>query len=168
MSQNNSDLISKKYLKQQRYLHTGTYGVSGDKYANLVYESGFSNILDYGCGARRLEYALGFPITNYDPAIAGLEHNNTPHDFVYCGDVLEHIEPEYLDNVLADIKRCMKVAGLLVISTVKAEKHLPDGRNAHLIIKNAEWWTDKVSGYFTIVNKQIKKDECLVWVSVTG
>jgi SAM-dependent methyltransferase len=161
-------LISKKYLNQQKQLHKGTYGVSGDKYAQYVLDSGFKDILDYGCGSRCLEYALGFPIANYDPAISGLENNNEPHDFVYCGDVLEHIEPEYLDNVLADIKRCMKDSGLLVISTAKAEKHLPDGRNAHLIIKNADWWRNELSKHFKITFEQIEKKEYLAWVSVTG
>jgi len=161
-------LISKQYLKQQKQLHKSTYGVSGDKYAKLVLESGFKDILDYGCGARLLEAELGFAINNYDPAIKGLEENNKPHDFVYCGDVLEHIEPEFLDNVLTDISRCMKVSGLLVISTVKAEKHLPDGRNAHLIIENADWWRNRLLKHFKITQEQIKPQEYMAWVSVTG
>lgn len=159
-------LISDKYREQQQKLHEMAYGVSGGKYAKEVANAGLPDILDYGCGKRMLEKALGFKIHNYDPCIEGLEENNTPHDFVYCGDVLEHIEPDCLDYVLADIRRCMKVKGLLVISTVKASKTLSDGRNAHLIIKPADWWRERLVEYFTITKEEVKPDEYLAWVSV--
>lgn len=161
-------LISPKYLSEQKKLHKGSYGVSGEKYAKLVLESGYKDILDYGCGSRLLERKLKFNIKNYDPAISGLENNNTPSDFIYCGDVLEHIEPELLDNVLSDIARCMSKEGLLVISTVKANKMLSDGRNAHLIIKPADWWRNKLKQFFSITSEKIKKDEYLAWVSAIG
>lgn len=159
-------LISDKYREQQQKLHELSYGVSGGKYATEVANAGYGDILDYGCGKRMLEKSLGFKIHNYDPCIEGLEENNTPHDFVYCGDVLEHIEPDCLDYVLADIRRCMKVKGLLVISTVKASKTLPDGRNAHLIIKPADWWRERLVEYFTITKEEVKPDEYLAWVTV--
>lgn len=161
-------LISEQYKQQQEALHRGMYGVSGKKYADLVRNTGYKDILDYGCGRRELEKALGFKIHNYDPCLKGLEHNNTPHDFVYCGDVLEHIEPDCLQDVLADIKRCMKRAGLLVISTVPAKKQLPDGRNAHLIIESALWWGSVLSQHFRIDAELVKSDEYLAWVSATA
>lgn len=161
-------LISKEYLLQQKKMHNGAYGVSGDKYAKLVLETGHSDVLDYGCGKKLLEKALGFKISNYDPAISGLENNKNPHDFVYCGDVLEHIEPEFLDNVLSDISRCMKKEGIFVISTIPAKKKLPDGRNAHLIIKDNVWWKFKLSTYFNVNKEQVNKSEYIAWVSAIG
>jgi S-adenosylmethionine:diacylglycerol 3-amino-3-carboxypropyl transferase len=63
-----------------------------------------------------------------------------PHDIVVCTDVLEHIEPDCLDDVLADIRRCTKKAALLVVATRPAMKTLSDGRNAHLIQEDFKWW----------------------------
>ncbi len=66
-------LITESYKEQNRKLHeAGGYGVSGHKWApivlHLIAKTG-KDILDYGCGARTLERALGFPIKNYDPCI---------------------------------------------------------------------------------------------------
>lgn len=156
-------LISEAYLAQQKILHDNThYGMSGHKWASKI--AHHQDILDYGCGKKTLEVALNRPISNYDPCVQGLENNNTLHDFVFCGDVLEHIEPDLLDNVLQDIKRCMRHSGLLVISLVPAKKTLPDGRNAHLILQTPDWWRDKLSSYFVITNEQINNKEYIVEV----
>lgn len=157
-----SELISRDYLKQQRILHgKKSYGTSGWKHAKLVSGFGYFDILDYGCGKGLLESGLGFKISNYDPAIEGFENNNTPHDLVFCGDVLEHIEPELLDNVLKDIQRCSIRKAVLIPSTVPAKKTLQDGRNAHLIIKPAEWWKDRISKYFTIESLTVSDSEAV-------
>lgn len=100
--------------------------------------------MDYGCGKRTLEEALGFPIANYDPAVEGLDATNEPHDIVACTDVLEHIEPDLLVGVLADIRRCTKKAAFLLIATRPAKKYLEDGRNAHLIQRDAKWWLGRL------------------------
>jgi hypothetical protein len=156
-------LISEDYLKQQQALHNDkSYGVSGHKWASKI--SHHKDILDYGCGKKTLEEALNRPIANYDPCVKGLENNNHPHDFVFCGDVLEHIELHLLDNVLQDIKRCMIDSGLLVISLIPAKKTLPDGRNAHLILETHHWWKDKLANYFIITNEEVNDKEYVVEV----
>jgi 2-polyprenyl-3-methyl-5-hydroxy-6-metoxy-1,4-benzoquinol methylase len=63
-----------------------------------------------------------------------------PHDIVACTDVLEHIEPDCLDDVLKDIRRCTKKVAFLLIATRPAIKVLADGRNAHLIQQPYTWW----------------------------
>ena len=60
-------MLSSAYKEQQEKLHQGMYGVSGGKYADMVRNTGYTDILDYGCGKRMLEQALGFQIHNYDP-----------------------------------------------------------------------------------------------------
>lgn len=110
---------------------------------NLIKLHG-QEILDYGCGKRKLEEALGFPITNYDPCIPGLDQVPEPHDIVVCTDVLEHIEPDCLDSVLKDLRRCTKKAAFLLVTTTKARRILPDGRNAHLIQKPYAWWKPEI------------------------
>jgi hypothetical protein len=103
--------------------------------------------LDYGSGRGHLKQAIvqlsrpAYTIKEYDPAILAIsELPQEPVDAVACTDVLEHIEPECLQGVIDHIASLSKRAAFLVVSTVKASKHLPDGRNAHLIIRPAWWW----------------------------
>jgi len=147
--------ITPQYLELNRQLHAGgNYGISGQRWAravNTVCEKlGTRDVLDYGCGQRSLEKELGFPIHNYDPCIAGLDAPPQPADVVVCTDVLEHIEPDCVDDVLDDLRRLTRKAGFLVIASCPAEKTLPDGRNAHLIQEGPGWWLPKLRERFRI------------------
>jgi len=139
-------MISEEYRKLNEQLHAdrADYGAGGHKWAptviDLARELAVTSILDYGCGKRTLEEALKFSIRNYDPAIPGLDAPPEPADLVVCTDVLEHIEPEHLEAVLGDIRRCTLKAALLVVATRPAKKTLADGRNAHLIQRPIEEW----------------------------
>ena len=124
-------------------------------------------MLDYGSSDGKLAFQIErrnlLPYTTifeYDPGVRGREYDNIPCHFVVCFDVLEHIEPDYLEAVLEDLKRCTRHRGLFQISLQPAKQILPDGRNAHLIVESAEWWTDQVSKYFNIVwathNRELK------------
>jgi len=157
------NLISESYREQNRQLHENIYyGVSGSRSVKTVsqlatlYET--MDILDYGCGKRSLEEALGFSIKNYDPCIAGLDSDPEPAEFVVCGDVLEHVEPDYLDNVLDDIQRVTKTVAYLIIATKPAGKTLPDGRNAHLIQEDENWWIPKILSRFKLVSFVKRKE----------
>jgi hypothetical protein len=147
--------ITPDYLELNRQLHqTGTYGVSGSAWSPAVLQLcsvlHTRDVLDYGCGQRTLEKSLGFPIHNYDPCIAGLDAPPQPADIVVCTDVLEHVEPACVDDVLDDLKRLANKAAFLVIANRPAKKHLPDGRNAHLIQQGREWWLPKLALRFSI------------------
>lgn len=139
-------LISDSYRELNALLHrtNESYGTSGKRYADVIRQIcdklGSKDVLDYGCGKRTLEKALGFDIHNYDPCIIGLDKTPEPHDIVACTDVLEHIEPDCLNEVLKDIKRCTKRVAMLLVATRPAVKFLADGRNAHLIQQSYEWW----------------------------
>lgn len=61
-----------------------------------------------------------------------------------CIDVLEHIEPDCLDAVLDDMRRCTLNGIFLTIHCFPAGKTLPDGRNAHLIQQPTHWWLPKL------------------------
>ena len=102
-------------------------------------------ILDYGCGKNKMGQALApMMVIPYDPAIPGIDAPPEPHDVVVCLDVLEHNEPELLDNVLDDLKRCTLKGVFLTVNMRPAYKTLADGRNAHLIQKPIEWWLPKL------------------------
>ena len=148
-------LISKQYLKQNRKLHKKSkgYGSSGYVWAPVVLhmmrDNGCKNVLDYGAGKGTLGVTLGDFVQNYDPVTFPLDPK--PADLLVCLDVLEHIEPEMLDAVLAHMRSLMKVCGLLTICTRPAQKNLPDGRNAHLIVEQEDWWVARLTGAGFIV-----------------
>lgn len=151
-------LITEDYrkLNERKHQTSQKYGTSGGNYVARVRELaraiGANTILDYGCGKRTLEKALGFAIENYDPAIPGLDRVPAPADLVVCTDVLEHIEPECLDAVLDDLQRVTKHYILLTVATQPAMKHLEDGRNTHLIVESADWWMPKLMARFILKN----------------
>ena len=143
-------LISRDYLLQNRLLHDSeaTYGTSGWQYADAVLMlknvHSASTILDYGCGKGRFgqamweKYSVG--ILEYDPAIDGKDGLPAPADIVVCGDVMEHIEPDCVNDVINHIRGLTLKCAYWVIATRPAAKHLPDGRNCHLIVEDAQWW----------------------------
>ena len=155
-------LISESYRAQNVALHEDArYGTSGHKMAGevLAIADMFQtrDILDYGCGKQTLQAALGFPVRGYDPCISGMDAEPDPAEFVVCGDVLEHIEPEYLDNVLDDLQRVTKKVAYLIIANKPAKKALPDGRNAHLIQEPVAWWMPKILARFNLISFTTKK-----------
>ena len=125
------------------------------------------DILDYGSGKGSIAMALPFSIKEYDPAVEGKEATPEPADIVYCGDVLEHIEPECLEAVLDDLKRVTKVLGVFSVCCIPALKVLEDGRNAHLIVKSPYWWADKVYEKFQIKGLKVLGDHNSVQIVVT-
>lgn len=165
-------LISDEYRKQLENAHKEAgWGTTGQNYARITLglSTGCSSILDYGCGKESLKQAINkldprVPVFGYDPAIPKVSKKPGRHDFVVSTDVFEHIEPEYLDSVLVDIRSIMKKKGLFVISTVKAIKILEDGRNAHLIIEPLSWWAKRLEPYFYINGIQQTPTEIIVTV----
>lgn len=164
------ELISAEYRSLNERLHRDNlaYGVGGERHAPTVLKLckalKTKNVLDYGCGKGRLGRAMPWQIAEYDPAMPGKTESPKPADIVISTDVLEHIEPERLDYVLDDMRRCLLMVGYFTVSTVPAQKELADGRNAHLIIKDEPWWTAKISQFFKIgkVIKAHDKDGRLV------
>ncbi len=145
------------------------YGVIGQTYANLVLalcdRFCSRDILDYGCGKRTMEKALGFHIQNYDPALPGFDSPPAPADIVVCTDVLEHIEPDCLDSVLDDMRRCTKKAFFSVVTVVPAVKLLPDGTNPHKICEPWEWWHERLSKRWRLLSFTDMRKR-FVWVGV--
>lgn len=154
---NREKLITDEYLEQQKQLHESPrgYGYSGYKHAAkvaFVLEiAGWTSVLDYGCGAGTFGHVLrdGYGFTGvlweYDPAVEGLEEPPPyPVDLVVCTDVLEHIEPKKIDNVLHHMRLLCRRAAFMSISLTYANKQLVDGRNAHLNVHEYGWWLGKL------------------------
>ena len=155
------NLISPEYRAMNRKMHEdrAAYGAGVatshwyPMIAHLAQKMKAVSILDYGAGKGK--FAEAYPhlmIDQYDPAIPGKDERPEPCDFLVCLDVLEHIEPELLDNVLDDIQHLAKRAVFLTVATRPAHKTLPDGRNAHLIQAKAEWWIPKLMARWEMRN----------------
>lgn len=153
-------VISEQYRHLQQALHENPhYGTASLQYGaavrQLLLDGGARSLSDYGAGKQNLRRALAafqdvaveyYP---YDPAFP--EYGPArPADLVCCIDVLEHIEPDFLDNVLDELKAITVRQGLFTIHTGPAIKHLADGRNAHLIQKPSSWWLPKLCERFEI------------------
>lgn len=150
-------LISPEYKALNEKLHedNANFGAKGFKRSVQIWDTfikpyGLHAVLDYGCGkgtlGKALEKLFSVYITGYDPCVPkySKEPKKGIFDGVICMDVLEHIEPDLLGNVLKDIRSYGSDEGLYYfnIALVNSNKFLPDGRNAHLIVKTKEWWSE--------------------------
>ena len=167
-----SDLISDKYraLLLEKRLENPDWGSDGAKHADAVKayasEIGAETILDYGCGNQDLAKAMAPQrVSGFDPGISGKDGMPKPCDLVVCADVLEHIEPEKLEAVIRHL-HCITGKGVYaVIATRPARETLPDNRNAHLIVRDASWWTDELAKTFTVERFFVDEDrEVRLWL----
>ena len=150
--------ITEEYREANKRLHeiNPKYGSSSAKWApkvlELVDKTGSRNVLDYGCGKGQLAAALShLDVREYDPAVPGKDAEPQPADLVICTDVLEHIEPNCLDDVLQHIRAVTLKLAFLNVATRPAVKTLPDGRNTHLIIQPETWWRARIEAFFDVV-----------------
>lgn len=155
-------LITDEYREMQRKLHENPrYGMASVSYApmvaDVIRQLKATELLDYGAGKGRLGQTLRehiktpLHIHHYDPAVPMWSKPPEPCSLVACIDVLEHIEPGLLDNVLDDLKRVTLGHGIFTVHTQAAMKVLPDGRNAHLIQQPPGWWLPKIIERFELI-----------------
>ncbi len=159
-----SNTISESYLEQQKELHLNpNYGVASLSFApiiaDLIRQTGAVTVSDYGAGKMNLLVGLknlGLNQLNYYPYDPVFPEYGQPMsaDLVCCIDVLEHIEEQFLPNVLIDLQRIVTKLGFFSIHMGPAGKTLPDGRNAHLIQKPSSWWLPKICDHFEVVHLQ--------------
>jgi hypothetical protein len=152
-------MFSKKHRQQQQELHdAGSYGCGGNPDANypavirqLADAVKAEDILDYGAGSKLAlkPYFFDYHYTPYD-VIDDLYHIPRQHDLVICVDVLEHVEPKHLHDVLDHLEGLTLKALFASIHTGPANKTLSDGRNAHLIQQPMDWWMPKFFDRFDV------------------
>ena len=159
-----SVLITEAYRAEQAALHArGNYGTAalqyGEAVAALLASTGANSLLDYGCGSKRsLLQALQLPAhvvyEGYDPAIPEFAADPFPAELVTCIDVLEHIEPALLDNVLDHLGSLCDPHGFFTVHSGPAGKVLSDGRNAHLTQQEPAWWMPRLRQRFQVLDAQ--------------
>lgn len=165
-------LATSFYLQQQTALHKKEhYGNQGHQWCYIV--AGIriiercDSVLDYGCGKGTLGRMLrsaSIPCIDYDPALAEFSHVPAPCDLVVCTDVLEHIEPDCIDAVLADLRRVTKKILFVVVCLRRSSQHLNDGRNAHILLKSKEWWRTRIESVGFTMRRDWKSDEW--WIAM--
>jgi cyclopropane fatty-acyl-phospholipid synthase-like methyltransferase len=160
-------LINADYKRQLQEMHSGDtkFNRSGGKKLKIIkrYLKQYAptSLIDFGCGRGEMLPLLAeqYNITaiGYDPGVAKFENIPTaPADSLTSTDVLEHVEPEMINNTLKTINTLFTKSAFLLIASYPAKKHLPDGRNAHLIIESFDWWKTKIEKF--IDGKLVRAD----------
>jgi hypothetical protein len=170
-------LISNDYRRQQEELHKDpNYGTASIHYAPLVArvinQYQVDRMLDYGAGKGNLFKTLvkdkllqrPLKVQHYEPSNPEWAFEPDPCEMVACIDVLEHVEPHLIENVLDDLQRVTQRIGAFSIATEPAMKTLPDGRNAHLIVEDMGWWLPKILERFDLHVLQRQADGFFVLV----
>ena len=158
-------MISKEYKKMlQREHRRASFGKRAKMPRHLfdfIIHCDPQTILDCGCGKGKLIETLKVQfsdkiITGYDPANAEFDYSidDKVYDLIYSSDVLEHVEPEFIDQTLAYLSTKSKyIYHLIALSPAKLI--LADGRNAHLIQETPEWWKQKFIDHgYTILKEE--------------
>lgn len=155
-------LITAEYARENARLHATDkkYGSEGFLWATHV--AGIAtledcaSILDYGCGKGTLAKALRgkFDIGEYDPGVPGKDQVSGNYDLVVSLDVLEHIEPKCLDEVIQHLESLTKKYLFVVISTKPSKRIMSDGRDTHLSLHDDAWWSNKFSSSGFIVQRE--------------
>ncbi len=180
-------VISEGYKEQLQDMHAnrgkkwGTTGARnfGDYVCRFLEHrrAYIHTVLDFGAGQQSLgkyvqENAVDVNVkwTNYDP---GQPLISTPpegkFDLIVSSDVLEHVEPEEIDNVIAWLDAHATKAQFHHIACDPCGLILPDGRNAHLITEKVDWWLEKFeapqwalmyAAQCTVKKRSMLRDHC--------
>ncbi len=151
-------LVTKAYADTLSNLHVSNKGwgdsvmkySAGDVQGMLNSHPYIRTVLDYGCGKGGLKIALAsthphVTVTEYDPGIPGKDvMPEGRFDLVFSCDVLEHVEPEMLIEVLCTLGKKTKVVLYNNIACYSANATFGEGpyagKDIHLIIKEPDWW----------------------------
>jgi hypothetical protein len=149
------DLISPDYQEQMRLMHAQQpWGLSGRKYIEIVAgfydELGAGSLLDYGSGSELLRKGLEardppISVSCYDPGIEGRDALPQPADLVTVTDVMEHIQHDRLAAVLNHIFSLARKGVFFSIAMSYSKQYLPNGTNAHILVRKMDWWQDALN-----------------------
>ena len=115
------------------------------------------SVLDYGTGQgglvtllKEYEELSGIDIQGFDPAVKKFSKRpDQVFDVITCIDVLEHIERDSIGDVIKDMSELLNNYLFFAIDLIPAKKILADGRNAHIMLAPADWWSQQISARFS-------------------
>jgi hypothetical protein len=95
----------------------------------------------------------GISAYRYDPAIPEFDQLKVEHvDLVINTDVLEHIPEECVGDVVKRVSR-LSDRVFFNIHLAAAIAVLPNGSNAHCLIRPLKWWKQLLENYFERVDE---------------
>jgi len=146
-------LLKDMHNRQRRWGHSRGHKL-GTPVMKWIKEFGLKSVLDYGTGHGRVPKFLRENLP--DVEVYGYEFGEpggAPMDkygefpdkveFLVSGDVMEHVEPEFLKNVIDLQKETATKYMYHKIHKKPACQDLADGRNAHLIQEEDDWWQEQ-------------------------
>lgn len=175
--------VSKTLSQLYNELYSKGYGTShatrsAEPFIDMYFSSGGS-AFDYGCGRGDLVRlmrskkfdAVGFDIIDRElvhddisPFYINLSHrvdervfkliSQSIWDYSTCFDVLEHLEPEKVPNVVRFIARSTRIVSLISVCHRASHVLGPNNEQLHLTIKTPMEWTEVfLSSNFKIVDR---------------
>ena len=175
----NPERYTPEYASLQRELHAGgEYGVSGRQFIPTIFHGisqlakrlGSVRVLDYGSAGGQTMQAVREHLwlppdvreACYDPFVEEFSQPPEPADFVICTDVMEHVEPQCTQSVLDHIASLTRRIAFFSIALQKAKKTLSDGRNAHINLRDAEFWLAELKKRFILSEARVHSGEVLM------
>ena len=86
-------------------------------------------------------------VTTFEPARNLMKKKIS--DSVVCFDVLEHIFVSDVPNVIEELFSLTKKLLIINVACYKASALLPNGENAHITVRSADWWKGVVDAIAT-------------------
>ncbi len=127
-------------------------------------------VVDFGCGRndlvrdlRRLGVdGLGVDFAFPDADLVRPMHKTALHagvaDVVTSFDALEHLLPEDVDAVLAEMRRVAKPRGHCVFSIcTRPSKTTVAGEGLHPTVRPLDWWLDRIGRVATVSNPRAER-----------
>lgn len=162
-------MISEEYKKLNVLLHNQNKGYGdgrpdkwGEVALDLINKYNAKSFLDYGCGkgnlVKHLENITNLIVNGYDPCVPEFDNSPEPADIIFCVDVLEHIEEDKIQSVLEHILSLIKKAFFAHVTLTPSNKVLPDGRNAHILLKPEKYWDEMFTNIFNNYTKIISNN----------
>lgn len=114
------------------------------------------DITDFGAGLGRLGEALSHIHrlrVNYKPVDVAFPEDGVPEpaELVTAIEVLEHIEPEKVEETIKFLASLIRRFGYFTIATGPHGRVLEDGRDAHLVQEPTSWWLPRLCKDFNVV-----------------
>ena len=149
-------MISQDYLRTLKHEHSlHPWGYWGYELAPAIRkfaeEHQIQSVLDYGCGsnhgvrmwAEKNQWQID--LREYDPAVPGSDQKPRRAELVVCIDVMEHVEEQYVNEVMDHILSVSGRYTWFTISMKPAERRLKlTGQNAHVTLHQADWWLERL------------------------
>jgi hypothetical protein len=165
------DLLSPQYKSTLMLKHEqDRWGASGKSHEPEIRpwakQLGAQSILDYGCGRGTLKEAMpDYDVREFDPGIPGKDMLPTePADLLVATDVLEHVESDKLNATFCNFRKLARKGLFLTIATKPAKDILPDGRNAHILLRTPDWWLGQLKGAALVPVRTEQRKSLTVWI----